>query len=148
MVELNVDPSRVTNTIIQFRVDVETKLRYIALDDNKKKFVKQALVKLIKQLSTTESSELMEVRTVYIDIHAKEEAETEDITKELELKARKLRLCEEELSITREELDQVNQRLTRLEEVRKKYEHVKSLINLYKQKSIDINTLLSELLKL
>jgi DNA/RNA-binding domain of Phe-tRNA-synthetase-like protein len=137
---IEIDTSKLTNTLIQFRVDAYTKaLWQFKLSDYQKRFIKETLTKMIKDYEKI--PEVIHVNGKYnITINAvipTEEKEGQNdielLTKELDITKRKLKLCDEEVDTLKKENKKVKECEDKLEEYEKKLKEIERQIALHRQ---------------
>jgi hypothetical protein len=155
---IEIDTSRLTNTLIQLRVDALTKaLWQYKLSPAQKRMIKDSIKDLVRKFAGGEIPEpqgSVEVDSkVNVIVNAspspEEQSNIELLTKELDVTKRKLRLCEEEVDTLKKENkkvkeceDKLNLALSRLEQIQKK-------IALYKQGTVtDPKTIIKEIDKI
>ena len=142
---IEIDASKLTNTLIQFRVDALTKaLWQYKLSDYQKRFIKETLIKMIKDYEKI--PEVIHVNGKYnITINAvipstqegtQGQNDIELLTKELDITKRKLSLCEDEVKVMKLENKKVKEYEDKLNLTLVKLEQIKEKINLYKKGTV------------
>jgi predicted nuclease with TOPRIM domain len=140
---IEIDTSKLTNTLIQFRVDALTKaLWQYKLSDYQKRFIKETLIKMIKDYEKI--PEVIHVNGKYnITINAvipstqegtqEGQNDIELLTKELDITKKKLKLCEEENDILKKENKKIQDYEDKLKVYEDKLKQIQEKINLYKK---------------
>jgi hypothetical protein len=135
---IEIDTSKLTNTLIQLRVDALTKaLWQYKLSLKQKKAVKDAIIKLIKeyaelQLPEPDSGSYNITINAVIPQEAKQ-SDVELLTEELDITKRRLRLCEEEVEVLKKENKKIKEYEDKLNLTLSKLKQIEEKINLYKK---------------
>jgi hypothetical protein len=155
---IEIDTSRLTNTLIQLRVDALTKaLWQYKLSPAQKRMVKDSIKDLIRKFAGGEIPEpqgSVEVDSkVNVIVNAspspEEQSNIELLTKELDVTKRKLRLCEEENDILKKENKKIQDYEDKLKEYEKKLKQIQEKITLYKKGVVtDLKTIIKEIDKI
>jgi regulator of replication initiation timing len=152
---IEIDTSKVTNTLLELRVDAYTKaLWQYKLSLTQKRIIKQAVIDLIKRFSEIREPE--GVSNVNITINAvipnTQEVKQNDIellTKELDVTKRKLGLCEEEIKVLRLENKKVKDYEDKLKVYEDKLKQIEKQIALWKQGTIpDSKQVINSIIKI
>jgi len=139
---IEIDTSRLTNTLIQLRVDALTKaLWQYKLSPAQKRMVKDSIKDLVRKFAVGEIPEPPEGFEVDSKVNVivntspspEEQSNIELLTKELDITKRKLKLCEEENDILKKENKKVKECEDKLNKCEVKLEQIKEKINLYKK---------------
>jgi hypothetical protein len=147
---IEIDTSKLTNTLIQLRVDAYTKaLWQYKLTNKQKRAVKKAIIKLIKQYAELQLPEPEEVNIVINAVVTDEkesESDTEFLTKQLDIMKRKLNLCEEEVKVLKWENRKVKEYEDKLKVYEDKLKQIQKKIALYQQGTVpDLKTIIKEI---
>jgi len=136
---IEIDTSKLTNTLIQLRVDALTKaLWQYKLSLKQKQAVKDAIIKLIKEYAELK---LPEPSSYNITINAviPQEAKQSDIellAEELDITKRRLRLCEEEVEVLKEENKKIKDYEDKLNLTLSKLKQIEEKIALYRKGTV------------
>jgi hypothetical protein len=139
---IEIDTSKLTNTLIQMRVDALTKaLWQYKLSPAHKRMIKDSVKDLVRKFAGGEIPEpqgSVEVDSkVNIIVNAspspEEQSNIELLTKELDVTKRRLRLCEEENDILKKENKKVKEYEDKLNLTFSKLKLIEEKINLYKK---------------
>ena len=135
---IEIDTSKVSNTLLELRVDAYTKaLWQYKLSLTQKRIIKQAVIDLIKRFSEIREPEGVSNYNITINAvipPANERGDSiELLTKELDITKKKLGLCEEEIKVLRLENRKVKDYEDKLNKCEVKLEQIKEKINLYKK---------------
>jgi regulator of replication initiation timing len=137
---IEIDTSKLTNTLIQLRVDALTKaLWQYKLSLKQKKAVKDAIIKLIKEYAELKLPEPSSYNITINAVVPKEEGSESDIeylTKALDITKRKLSLCEEENDTLKKENKKIKEYEDKLKEYEKKLKEIEKQIALWKQGTV------------
>jgi len=141
---IEIDTSKLTNTLIQLRVDALTKaLWQYKLSLKQKRAVKDAIIKLIKEYAELQLPEPKDSGNYNITINAvipEEEEQNENdiefLTKELDVTKRKLKLCEEEVEVLKKENKKIQDYEDRLNLTLSKLKEIERQIALYKKGTV------------
>jgi hypothetical protein len=142
---IEIDTSRLTNTLIQLRVDALTKaLWQYKLSPAQKRMIKDSIKDLVRKFAGGEIPEpqgSVEVDSkVNIIVNAspspEEQSNIELLTKELDITKKKLKLCEEENDILKKENKKIQDYEDKLEEYEKKLKEIERQIALYKKGTV------------
>jgi len=149
---IEIDTSKLTNTLIQLRVDAYTKaLWQYKLSLKQKRAVKNAIIKLIKQyaelqLPEPEDSKVNIVINAVVTDEKESESDTEFLTKQLDIMKRKLNLCEEEVKVLKWENRKVKEYEDKLKVYEDKLKQIQKKIALYQQGTVpDLKTIIKEI---
>ena len=140
---IEVDASKVSNTLLELRVDAKTKaLWQYKLSLAEKRIIKQAVIDLVRKFAESEIPEPKgSINNVYININAtpspeEKQSDTELLTRELDVTKRKLRLCEEENDILKKENKKIQDYEDKLKEYEKKLKEIERQIALHKKGTV------------
>jgi hypothetical protein len=139
---IEIDTSRLTNTLIQLRVDALTKaLWQYRLSLDQKRIIKLAIIDLIKKFA--EANVKAEPEPINITVNAVIPPANEQsgdsielLTKELDITKRKLGLCEEEVKVLKWENRKVKDYEDKLKMYEDKLKEIERQIALWKQGAI------------
>jgi hypothetical protein len=155
---IEIDTSKLTNTLIQMRVDAFTKaLWQYKLSPAQKRMIKDSIKDLVRKFAGGEIPEpqgSVEVDSkVNIIVNAspspEEQSNIELLTKELDITKRKLNLCEEEIKVLRLESRKVKDYEDKLNLTLSKLKQIEEKINLYKKGVVtDLKTIIKEIDKI
>ena len=153
---IEIDTSRLTNTLIQLRVDALTKaLWQYKLSPAQKSMIKDSIKDLVRKFAVGEIPEPQGRvdSKVNVIVNAspspEEQSNIELLTKELDVTKRKLRLCEEENDILKKENKKVKECEDKLEEYEKKLKEIERQIALWKQGAIpDSKQVINSIIKI
>jgi predicted DNA-binding protein YlxM (UPF0122 family) len=140
---IEIDTSKVTNTLLELRVDAYTKaLWQYKLSLAEKRIIKQAVIDLVRKFAESEIPEPKgSINNVYININAtpspeEKQSDTELLTKELDITKRKLSLCQEEVEVLKKENKKIKECEDKLKEYEKKLKEIEKQIALYRQGTV------------
>ena len=139
---IEIDTSKVSNTLLELRVDAYTKaLWQYKLSLAEKRIIKQAVIDLIKKFA--EANVKAEPEPINITVNAvippaneQSSDSIELLTKELDVTKRKLSLCEEEVKVLKWENRKVKDYEDKLKEYEKKLKEIEKQIALYRQGTV------------
>jgi len=155
---IEIDASKLTNTLIQLRVDALTKaLWQYKLSPAQKRMIKDSIKDLVRKFAGGEIPEPQEGfevdRKVNVIVNAspspEEQSNIELLTKELDVTKRRLKLCEEEVEVLKKENKKVKECEDKLEEYEKKLKEIERQIALWKQGAIpDSKQVINSIIKI
>jgi septal ring factor EnvC (AmiA/AmiB activator) len=144
---IEIDASKVSNTLLELRVDAKTKaLWQYKLSLPQKRIIKQAVIDLVRKFAETEIPEPQgSISNVYININAtpnleEDQGDTELLTKKLDITKRNLKLCEEEKDVLKKEKKKVEEHVKECEDKLKvcenKLKEIERQIALYRKGTV------------
>jgi hypothetical protein len=139
---IEIDTSRLTNTLIQLRVDALTKaLWQYKLSPAQKRMIKDSIKDLVRKFAVGEIPEpkgSVEVDSkINVIVNAspspEEQSTIELLTKELDITKKRLKLCEEENDILKKENKKIKDYEDKLNLTLSKLKQIEEKVNLYKK---------------
>jgi inosine-uridine nucleoside N-ribohydrolase len=135
---IEIDTSKVSNTLLELRVDAYTKaLWQYKLSLAEKRIIKQTVIDLIKKFAETNVKAEPEPINITVNAvipPANEQSDSiELLTKELDVTKRKLSLCEDEVEVLKKENKKVKECEDKLNLTFSKLKLIEEKINLYKK---------------
>ena len=138
---IEIDTSKVSNTLLELRVDAYTKaLWQYKLSLAEKRIIKQTVIDLIKKFAETNVKAEPEPINITVNAvipPANEQSDSiEFLTKELDVTKRKLSLCEDEVEVLKKENKKVKECEDKLNKCEVKLKEIEKQIALYRQGTV------------